>query len=275
MLKNIWHKIDNLTNKVEENSEKKYEKGQLKKGGFKRALLIIFKPYDLLFAKFVSFFFLAIVFAVAGIVSSYIFDFLAMLFNENIYAMSAVMFLFVMLVLAFTVLFMQKWYGVSFMNEKITAINFNRNIFKKVYGLTLIYISLLILPIISFVVLYNRTPNPNWIFELAVFTFYALLATIPFVAIRYLMCYAFLFRKEKLPAFGLIWEKTKENIRGTLLSFILILLFMMLFFAHSVELSGLYGTFWRYFALAMFAALITLSAEVQRVEFFADENEGK
>ena len=269
MLKDVLKQIDDFMNKVESKAPKEPKKKE--KGGLRRALFIIFKPYDMLFIHFVPFFALAMAFAFLGIIAGYTFDYTSLLLKNNAYLSLIFAVIFLMLIIAFMVLFMQKLYRVSFMQEKIIDINFNKKVFVKAYGLTWVFFALSMLPILSFVILYKRVPNPNWIYELSVFTFYAILAVIPFVSIRYFVCYAFLFRNKKVPPLGLIWEKTGDNIRGILLSFMCILLFMMMFFARSMGIAGADGTFWRYFAAAVFGALIIFSGEVQRLEFFDSE----
>ena len=273
MLKDVLRKIDDFAGKIEHIADEKQAKSVENKGGFKQAILLIFKPYDLLFTKFLSFFVLAMVFVAAGIGLSAVFGFLSQIFGHNVYVTALFMLIYASVVMGLAVLFMQKWYSVSFMHEKIGKISFKKSTFIKAYGLSWLFFALFMLPIISFAVLYNREPNPDWVLELAVFTSYAALAIVPFMAIRFAVCYAFLFRQEEVPTLKQIWENTQDNIRAILLSFGFLLLFIMLFFAQSMSLSGIDGIFWRYFAIAVFAALITLSAEVQRIELFDEEND--
>lgn len=270
MLKDFIKKIDDFTNKAEKKL-KKEEETPKKSGGFKSTMRILFKPYDLLFSKLISFCLLAVVFCFACMSLVSISYNVFYLLGENIYIAMALIIFSVFLVLAASVLFMQKWYNICFLHEKLFFFWFNRQSFWRGMIFMAVFLVSTFLPMISIAVLYNREPNPQWEIELLVFTFYLLIAVIPFLVIRYLAWLAFLFRGEKAPDFKETWQKTGDSIRSIILSFLIIILFVTLFFSSSVNMEGLRGSFWRYFTLSLFVGLLTASAEVQRIEFFTDE----
>ena len=231
------------------------------------------KPYDILFDMLWQFCLLAFlceaIISFGGIFFSGIYN----SFNQEGIIPLIALIIYVLFILIICNVFMQKWYNLAFLQEKMFVVNFDKKIFFKTFGLTLIFLIISFLPLVSFAALYYREPNPNWIIELLVFTFYALLAVFPFIFVRFLSCFAYVLRGEKIPSIKHMWQQTSEFSRSILASFLILILVISVIFASAMKIDGIEGDIWRGIVFLLFEALLINIAEIQRVEFFNDKKQ--
>ena len=263
MLKDIWQKINDFTKKKNEISQEKFEN----KDGTGKALKLVFKPYYFMFDNALSLVLFSALSALVCVLSENA-AYYATLYMQLDITKYFILLLCVVGMFAATALFLQKWYNFCFMNEKIFEFNFQPKKILKFVVAEILFLLILSLPLVCFLVLYNRTPNPDWMIELSFFTFFALLATTPFVCTRYLSYFIFIIRGEKLPSFKDVWKNTEDNSRSILVSFLFSIFFLALLFAQFAQTQGIVANFSRYFAFTLYLALILLMAKVQREELF-------
>lgn len=263
MFEDLLKRLDDFLRKKDEREK---EIKQEQKSGFKQALRIIFDPYDYLINNFKASIFLMMCFVLAGV-------FLEFLFNQ-LYSLSSQFLWQIMLIAIFmagflvlSAVYVQRWYSVIFCSENIFNIKFDYKKIAKVAGIIFSYVMLCALSIFSAAYLYNREPNPNWVIELFVFTFFMLIIVMPILAIRYASLLAFAASGDKFPSYKESKEAIKEKGRSIFIAFLLILLLILFTSVKIMETNGFASIILKYFNIGFMLLLSMGEAQVQKEEF--------
>ncbi len=87
-----------------------------------------------------------------------------------------------------------------------------------------VFLFLNMIPMVSYYILYQREPNPDWIVEIFFFGIVSLGFLVPFLLMRFYSVFAFVVSGEKLPPFKIIWDKNSGNMLKMITALFLILL---------------------------------------------------
>ena len=79
-------------------------------------------------------------------------------------------------------------------------------------------------PLISFMVLSERVPNPDWRIEAAFFTFVSVGFLVPIAMMRCLMILGFALEGKKLPSLKVVWQYTSGNMMRIIFTLFTIML---------------------------------------------------
>lgn len=110
-----------------------------------------------------------------------------------------------------------------------------KSVFKQIAKLWCILLSMtlsVIIPLISYMVLAFRVPNPDWRIESAYFTFVALGFVAPFILIRFFVTLSFAAENKPIPVLREQWQKSQGNFLRILSSFFVIFLFFVWFYGN-------------------------------------------
>lgn len=92
-----------------------------------------------------------------------------------------------------------------------------------VMGLFAVFLVAAGIPLISFLVLYFRVPNPDWRIEISFFAMVSIGFLVPFIAMRFLSLFAFVLNGEKIPPLWQIWLRSGGNLLKILFSLTLMI----------------------------------------------------
>lgn len=122
-------------------------------------------------------------------------------------------------------MFIRVWYNsvTSRKNIKISEFCLPRFVDIKIFFALIIFLSINILPVVSFWTLQAREPNPNWIIESLFFAFVSLGFIIPLITIAYYVLIAFVAKEQKFPSFGTINGTIFANITKIFFSTVIIM----------------------------------------------------
>lgn len=129
-------------------------------------------------------------------------------------------------------IFVNVWYNTVFKKVTIDK-SYLKSIWKvvlKTIMLLLVFIVLNIMPLISGVVLFMRTPNPVWQIELLFFTFVSIGFLLPFVSLRFYSLFAVLLDSGKITEVKEIWNRGKGLTVKILISTSLVYMMCLLCF---------------------------------------------
>ncbi len=99
----------------------------------------------------------------------------------------------------------------------------------KVFFFNLFSVVMCLLPVLSFYLLMQREPNPDWRIELGYFGIVSIGFLMPFVLLRLYSWLAFAATGEKMPGIGVLWRKNSGNMLKLILGFFLMLLTLTFF----------------------------------------------
>lgn len=102
----------------------------------------------------------------------------------------------------------------------------------KTLGAFVAMILLNMVPLLSYYILWQSKPNPDWRVEVIFFAVVALGFLFPFVLLRFYSMLAFVINGEKLPPFKVVWDKTRGNTLRLLISFFLIIILALFAFTN-------------------------------------------
>lgn len=102
----------------------------------------------------------------------------------------------------------------------------------KISGCLFMFLLLNMLPLISWWILYVRTPNPDWRIEMVVFAIISIGFIMPLILLRFYVLLGFLMRGEKVPPLTEVWQKTSGNTLRIFAGFIFILMLAMFIFGN-------------------------------------------
>lgn len=98
----------------------------------------------------------------------------------------------------------------------------------KIFILTLVYIAAISVAIVAAVLLYKRTPTPNWQIEFLYFAVCSLGFFVPIFSIRFMSLYSFVALNEQRPDLRTIWQQTSGATALLLGTVALLFLFTMI-----------------------------------------------
>lgn len=151
---------------------------------------------------------------------------------------------FFLLRLLLTAVFLRLWYAVVVNDAPVNL----RQIVDapkqdlKIFFTLLVFIFVNILPIISFIILYFRVPNPDWRVETLFFAIVSIGFWFPFFAARFYSLPAFVLGQQKFPKLKEVLAGTSGNTLKILLALsIMLLLFFILFVNFNLAADRLMG----------------------------------
>lgn len=104
-------------------------------------------------------------------------------------------------------------------------------------GLLFIMLIFTLLPLVSFMFLSERVPNPDWRIESLYFTFVSLGFFSPFLMMRFMQILGFSLEGEKIPPLKELWRSSKGNMLR------IIFTLFVLFLVYTLFYSNFYGNF--------------------------------
>ena len=161
----------------------------------------------------------------------------------------ALYFAFALLRLLLIVVFLKSWYRAAVKKELVSVkdmLIINAQDWK-LFAVFLVIGIINILPLISFVALIYREPNPDWIIESLYFAIVSCGFWLPFVMIRFYSVPAFVAEGQKIPSFKKMYNLTEDNGLKLLISFTIVILFnalFMLYFTIFANKIVPYNLFW-------------------------------
>ncbi len=144
--------------------------------------------------------------------------------------------LFFVVRLFFVAMFINAWYKLLVVGDKADVrIIFTQPIkMLKTFLHLLLAIFIVLLPLFSFLVLFNRVPNSNPIIEILFFAVFSSGFWLPIIASRFLSVPAFAVSGYKMPKLSTILYRTKGNSLKIILALaVLLFIFSFLFISYS------------------------------------------
>lgn len=267
----MMKKIAEKMKKMWQRSAEKYEPLE----GWAQVMRIFFGQYDILLANFGRFVQSGIVFMVVYALLILSGKFFAGYVGENYIFAICLMVAVMLLFLAVSAVYMTKWYNIAFKNEDVFNFRINLPIAAKVFGLLLGLFLIMLLPLLSFVMLYQRVVTPDWVFELLYFTFYVALAMLPVFSMRYLSVFAIVMNNEKLPLFSELTAMTRNKLRMIWFSLSFLFVIVLLIWLPAAGINGLFGAFLNLFLIIFAWALFVNHCQVQKEQFIKIEKKQK
>lgn len=96
--------------------------------------------------------------------------------------------------------------------------------------LSLAFLLINMIPVISLFILYIRNPNPDWRIEIAFFAVVSLGFLTPFVCMRFYALFSYVFEKRTPPQLWMIWQRSKGNLIRIIISLFVIIIGMLFCF---------------------------------------------
>ena len=281
MLADLTKKIDNIFNK-KESSPIKYNNINLAN--------LVFGAFGSLFRNFKSFLTIGCVFApLIAFLSfatgnSFICGFSSQSNLTSLHCSAANVSSYItFLLLRFLIIsvFLRAWYNLAVQkqNLNIKSLLLITNQDWKLFATIILFIIINILPLISFMFMTSRVPNPDWKIESIWFAVMSCGFIIPFLAIRFYSAPSFIISQTKLPAFGLFIKQSNNNGLKLLFSFAIIIMFCSLITTYYVTVfprilplntlsAAILGEIIYDFLLLAIAAILINYSVTQREELF-------
>jgi len=235
--------------------------------GWRQAMRIFYGQYDIIFSNFGKFLLNSIAFMILFAAVIFCGKAAAVLIGENYALLSTALVTEGLLLVFVGALTIVKWYNVVFIGQDIFDFHMDKKVVLKIYALLLLWIALGLLPVLSIIMLYNRVVTPDWLWELAYFTFYALLAVVPVLSVRYLSVFAIVAGGEKIPTFAELYEKTRDKMRMIWFSLMFLLMMLTLLWIVTSKAEGIGGALFNVFLLVTALALFTNHCAIQKEQF--------
>lgn len=138
---------------------------------------------------------------------------------------------FILLRLLLIVVFLKSWFNVAIKKRPInkSELLLIKGQDWKLFAVFLTFVLINIAPLMSFLLLYYREPNPNWIIESLYFAVVSCGFLLPFLAICFYCIPAYILENRKIPSPVKIYAASIDNGLKLLISFVIVLLFSVLF----------------------------------------------
>ena len=151
---------------------------------------------------------------------------------------------FFLLRLMLTAAFLRLWCKIVVKGESISLkeISFNPFHDLKILGSLLVFVLVNIMPVVSFIALYYRVPNPDWRIEMLFFAFACIGFLLPFISVRFYSVLAFIFEDKKIPSIKEIFKRTDGSTLKILLALsIMSILFFIIFIYFNIFAEAVLG----------------------------------
>jgi len=206
-------------------------------------LKIIFGPYMLFIDKFKDFFFVGGFYAFL-LSLLYIFSGQSIYCNirEDICYGNIIWVILVRVaVLVLVSAFCCRYYQSAWQGQKFSLKYMLKPQKNDIYSFLAILLFLIInfSSVVSWKLLSDRIPNPDWRIELTYFAFVSIGFFIPLFALRFYVVFAYIWGKKKLPSIKDLWTQSRGNMMGLILG-VSVWFFVMTFFLSSVGSNVLY-----------------------------------